>query len=108
MNKKLKIREAAKELGVSEATLRRWEASGKIEVERTPNGHRRFDLKKLRQAQTGRQRERERSTVIYARVSSSDQKRDLKRQVEILESFCAAKGWSYKIIKPSTYNKTCN
>ena len=32
-------------------------------------------------------------TVIYARVSSSDQKKDLGRQVERLTSYCNAKGW---------------
>ena len=44
---KVSIGQAAKELGVSQETLRRWEAVGKIEVERTPNGHRRYDLAKL-------------------------------------------------------------
>ncbi len=44
---KVSIGQAAKELGVSQETLRRWEAAGKIEVERTPNGHRRYDLAKL-------------------------------------------------------------
>ena len=32
---KMGIRQAAKELGVSRDTLRRWEKSGKIKVERT-------------------------------------------------------------------------
>ena len=44
---KISIGQAAKELGVSQETLRRWEAAGKIEVERTPNGHRRYHLAKL-------------------------------------------------------------
>jgi predicted site-specific integrase-resolvase len=38
-------------------------------------------------------------TVAYARVSSRDQKEDLKRQVERLELYCAAKGWSYEVIQ---------
>ncbi len=42
------ISTAARELGVNPETLRRWEAQGKIEVERTPKGHRRYDLAKLR------------------------------------------------------------
>ncbi|MCX6068542.1 MAG: MerR family DNA-binding transcriptional regulator, partial [Chloroflexi bacterium] len=33
---KISIWQAAKELGVSIATLRRWEADGKIQAERTP------------------------------------------------------------------------
>ncbi len=32
-------------------------------------------------------------TVIYARVSSSDQRKDLDRQVERLTNYCNAKGW---------------
>ena len=44
---RVSIGQAAKELGVSKETLRRWEATGKIEVERTPKGHRRYDLSKL-------------------------------------------------------------
>lgn len=36
------------------------------------------------------------TAVIYARVSSSDQKRDLERQIEYLKEYCSAKG--YKVI----------
>jgi putative resolvase len=41
---KMSIGQAAKEFGVSIPTLRRWEAQGKIQPERTPNGHHRDDL----------------------------------------------------------------
>ena len=44
---RVSIGQAAKEFGVSKETLRRWETAGKIEVERTPKGHRRNDLSKL-------------------------------------------------------------
>lgn len=95
---KVSIGQAAKELGVSRETLRRWEAAGKIEVERTPKGHRRYDLAKLYRL-TPRPPQAERPTLGYARVSSHDQKEDLIRQVALLESFCAANGWSYEIIE---------
>jgi excisionase family DNA binding protein len=36
------IGEAAKALGVSITTLRRWEASGRIQAEHTVGGHRRY------------------------------------------------------------------
>ena len=73
---KVGIGRAATELGVSRDTLRRSEASGKIAVERTPSGHRRYDLAQLRslapiQAQSNR------ITVAYARISSQGQKEDL-------------------------------
>jgi len=34
------------------------------------------------------------TVVIYARVSSSDQKNDLDRQVEYLKEYCSARGYS--------------
>jgi len=95
---KLRISQAAKELGVSQETLRRWEAAGKIEVERTPNGHRRYDLTKL-YGLVPRPPDGSRPTLAYARVSSYDQKEDLERQASLLETFCAANGWSYEVIQ---------
>jgi putative resolvase len=95
---RVSISEAAKELGVSIDTLRRWEAAGKLEVERTPNGHRRYDLAKLR-GLVPRKAKSTRLTLCYARVSSQDQKGDLKRQIALLESYCAANGWNYEIVR---------
>src|SRR3989344_1250933 len=43
----LKIGDAAKLLGVSKDTLRRWEKAGKIATHRTPSGYRAFDQKEL-------------------------------------------------------------
>ena len=94
---KASIGTIAKELGVSKDTLRRWEAKGKITIERTPRGHRRYDLAKilgvLPRAQSAK------NTIAYARVSSHDQKDDLLRQANVLQSFCATNGWTYEIIQ---------
>ncbi|RIV16480.1 MerR family DNA-binding transcriptional regulator, partial [Alicyclobacillaceae bacterium I2511] len=38
----LSLEEAAKLLGVSKSTMRRWEEEGRIKPERTPGGHRRY------------------------------------------------------------------
>jgi putative resolvase len=95
---KVSIKKAAEELGVHRETLRRWEASGKIVVERTPRGHRRYDLAKLRGI-IPKDCITEQPTVCYARVSSHDQKEDLIRQIAVLESFCAAHGWTYEILQ---------
>ncbi len=75
---RVRISEAARMLGVSIDTLRRREAAGKIKVERTPGGHRRYDLNQL----LGIARNRlpdpsKRVTIGYARVSSCDQRDDL-------------------------------
>ncbi|MCG5517253.1 MerR family transcriptional regulator, partial [Ectothiorhodospira sp. 9100] len=43
MKRLVSIGEAAKALGVSITTLRRWEASGRLVPEHTAGGHRRYD-----------------------------------------------------------------
>ena len=96
---KVSIGQAAKELGVSIPTLRRWEAEGKIQAERTPKGHRRYDLAQLHGLKPYETSKTNRPTVCYARVSSHDQKEDLVRQVALLETFCAANGWTYEIVQ---------
>lgn len=96
---KISIGRAAKELGVSIPTLRRWEAEGKIQSERTPHGHRRYDLAQLRGLKPYEPSKTNRPTLCYARVSSHDQKEDLLRQVALLETFCAANGWTYEILQ---------
>lgn len=95
---KISIGKAADELGVSRDTLRRWEKSGKIVVERTKNGHRRYHLAQLLGA-SPRKDLFQKKTIAYARVSSHDQKEDLSRQIQVLESFCAASGWTYEVIE---------
>ena len=90
---KLTISEAAKLKGVAVSTLRRWEAEGKLIPERTANGHRRYDLAQLLGIKPDNA-----ITIGYARVSSHEQKPDLRRQKEVLELFCAQNGWQYQII----------
>jgi putative resolvase len=94
---KVNIGKAAAYLGVSKDTLRRWEAAGKIRVDRTPRGHRRYDLGKIQGIQPTTSFDK--PTIVYARVSGHDQKKDLLRQVELLEAYCAAHGCRYEIIQ---------
>jgi len=96
---KLSIGKIANILGVSKQTLRRWESQGKIKVFRTPKNHRRYDLSELDGFSKNRQTSSEKITIGYARVSSHDQKEDLIRQAELLESYLAKNGWSYEIIQ---------
>jgi len=94
------IGEAAQALGVSIATLRRWEESGKLaegSVERTEGGQRRYDLTVIR-PELFRASTVDRKTIAYARVSSHDQKDDLERQKKVLEVYCATQGWSFEIV----------
>ncbi len=88
---------AAKALGVSVSTLRRWEAAGRIVPDHTSGGHRRYDLAKFR-PELFHAAEAPHRTIAYACVSSNDQKADLERQKQVLELFCATNGWQFEVI----------
>ncbi len=94
------ISEAAKLLGVGVRTLYRWEENGKLLPDKiTPGGQRRYDPARLRPDlhHVGAAR-LERKTIAYARVSTHEQKDDLSRQERLLESFCAAQGWTFELV----------
>jgi predicted site-specific integrase-resolvase len=96
MEKRLvKIGEAARILGTSPGTLRKWEASGEITPARKSKGGTRYyaveDIVGLNASEL--------PTLAYARVSSPDQKADLDRQHAMLEAYCAAKGWRSEVIR---------
>ena len=98
MSKLLSISEAAKVLGVSESTLRRWEREGRLlPDERTEGGQRRYKLSSIR-PQMNHVSSIERKTIAYARVSSHDQKADLERQKQVLELYCSSQGWLFEIL----------
>lgn len=98
---KVSIQQASEQLGIHSSTLRRWEDEGKVTPERTPGGHRRYDYATLLKlsGKSVAPTEQEKITIAYARVSSHDQKDDLVRQVQMLESFCATKGWQVEVIE---------
>lgn len=98
MNRLISINEASRQLGVSISTLRRWDKSGLLVAQKTPNGHRRYDLSKINPNLLHGIGDKDRKTVAYARVSSHDQKDDLERQIQVLELYCAKQGWQFEII----------
>ena len=96
MSRYIKIGEAARLFGVTPQTVRRWEREGAVlPVRRSKGGTRYYDLNQL----LGLKELESDLTVAYARVSSRDQKEDLIRQVERLEMYCTAKGWTYEVIQ---------
>lgn len=99
MNRLISINEASKLLGVSISTLRRWDKRGALVAERTPSGHRKYDISKINPNLLHGVESINRKTVAYARVSSHDQKDDLERQIQVLELYCAKQGWQFEIIK---------
>jgi putative resolvase len=94
---KLSIHAASKLIGVAESTMRRWESEGRLIPERTEGGHRRYDRDALLNYKY--HKENIKLTVGYCRVSSSDQREDLSRQVKTVSDYCAAKGYQFKVIQ---------
>ena len=92
----MRVGEAAKALGVSITTLRRWDAQGKLIPEHTAGKHRRYDL--AQQPEMYRSAPDERRTIAYGWVSSHDQKDDLERQRQVLEWYCARQGWTFAMV----------
>jgi len=87
------IQQAATLLGVTTKTLRLWEKEGKLTSFRTNGGHRRYKTEDLLKSKSEKQ-----LTIAYARVSTNDQKKDLVRQIDLLELYCTSKGYQFEII----------
>lgn len=83
--------------GVSTSTIRRWEREGKLKSAiRTLGGHRRYSISDLlghHQHPTF-----QRKTILYCRVSSSDQREDLDRQSARLDEYAKHNGWDGEVI----------
>ena len=81
-----------KQYDISKATLRRWNIKGVLPaIRRSSNGKRLYHMPSLRKLfgeDHAQAKENNRSGIIYARVSSSNQKEsgDLQRQVEDLQN----------------------
>ena len=87
-----KPKDFAELLGVSVKTLQRWDRDGILKANRSPTDRRYYTYDQYLQFK-GIQTENDiRDTVIYARVSTRNQKDDLQNQVEFLKQFCNAKG----------------
>lgn len=102
MNKIISIGQAAKLLGVHVQTLRNWEKSGKLKPDSiSPGGTRRYNsdtIMRISGKELPQIEKDDRVTIAYARVSSQDQKEDLKRQAQVLEHYCAEHGYKYELI----------
>jgi excisionase family DNA binding protein len=71
------LRRAREILGVDESTLRRWADSGRLQVYRTPGGHRRFALDNLQEMVSGETPHRGADEV--ERVASARIRRQIQR-----------------------------
>ena len=91
-NKNYKPKEFAELIGISVKTLQRWDREGVLKANRTPTDRRYYTYDQYLQFKGIKTEEDTRQTVIYARVSTKNQKDDLQNQVTFLRQFCNARG----------------
>ena len=87
-----KTKDFAELLGVSVKTLQRWDREGTLKANRTPTDRRYYTYNQYLQFKGIDTENDTRQVVIYARVSTRDQKDDLQDQVSFLRQFCNARG----------------
>ena len=82
----MKLSDYARLKGINKRTAYRWYVDGKLPGYKTPNGMILVD-------DDSKVASRPEKTVVYTRVSSSENKSDLDSQASRLTAYCAAKGW---------------
>lgn len=92
-----KTGKAAKLLGVHFLTVKRWIYSGKLKAQKSAAGRWYVPESEIRRLLGKALRDETKRCVIYARVSSHEQKPHLKSQVERLEKYAESRG--YEIVK---------
>jgi len=93
--KLLKPKEFCELVGIKYPTFKQYVREGKIKVIYTSTGRIRVPYSEVERF-LGLRQSSETRAIIYARVSSSDRKEDLKRQIDYLTQYCTAKG--YKVV----------
>jgi len=88
-----KLSKVAKDLKVTKVTLWNWMHDGKIDFIKDETNGFNYISKETYNNLMGIQERESNKVVIYSRVSSHEQKDDMKRQSERLISYVNAKGW---------------
>jgi predicted site-specific integrase-resolvase len=89
-NSNYKPHEFAELLNISVKTLQRWDREEILNAFRTPTNRRYYTYEQYLEYKGITKNEKK--VVIYTRVSTSNQKDDLKNQVEFLKQYANAKG----------------
>lgn len=84
-------KEVLRLLNVTRPTLTKYVKEGTIKVVTLPNGRYDYDEESVYKFLN---KDVKRKTYIYARVSTSNQKKDLENQVEMLKQFCFSNGYT--------------
>lgn len=87
-----KPKDFAELLGVSVKTLQRWDREGILKAYRSPTDRRYYTYDQYLQFKGLKSVNDTRKTVVYARVSTKNQKDDLKNQISFLRQFANARG----------------
>lgn len=87
----IRLNEMAKRLNVSVKTLQRWDREGILVAKRTPTD-RRYYTEDQYLEYIGSSTKSKRKTIAYVRVSSANQKDDLRNQITFIRNYVNAKG----------------
>lgn len=85
----MKSKEVLKLLKITRTTLTKYVKTGKIRVKENPNGYYTYNDEDVYKLMSNGYI---RYNVLYARVSSTCQKKDLQNQIETLNTFCNKNG----------------
>lgn len=91
----MKANEVLKVLRISRPTLANWVSQGKIKATKLPTGHYNYDDDFV---YTLLNKNVKRKTVIYARVSTLSQKKNLETQIDTLKQFAFMNGYSLNCV----------
>ena len=91
-NNNYKLNEFAELLNVSVRTLQRWDNDGILKAFRTPTDRRYYTYEQYLEYKGISNSEIKRKNIIYTRVSTSNQKDDLKNQLDFLRQFTNSSG----------------
>lgn len=86
----MKSADVLRTLRITRQTLTKYVKNGTIKVKELPNGWYDYDEASV---YAFLNKDVQRKTYVYARVSTSKQKVDLENQVKQLKQFCFANGW---------------
>ncbi|GAA7348103.1 IS607 family transposase [Helicobacter pylori] len=81
-------------IGKSVRTLQRWDLDGVFTAHRNQKNRRFYTHDQYLEYLGIKASENKAKIVVYARVSSANQKQDLQNQIEALERFCLANGYA--------------
>ena len=87
-----KPKDFAELLGVSVKILQRWDRDGILKTNRTPTDWRYYTYDQYMQFKGIQTKDEIRDVIIYARVSTRNQKDDLRDQTEFLKQSCNVMG----------------